>query len=252
MKIIRFSQKKTVNWGVVEDNSVTILEEPPFKRIKLSRQKVSLSKVKILPPSVPEKIVCVGLNYKDHAHELGMKIPSEPVIFLKPPTALIGHNDKIIYPESVKLLDYEAELAVVIKKKAKNVLIKDADKYILGYTCLNDVTARDLQTKDGQWTRAKSFDSFCPVGPCIETDLNPSNVRVEAYLNGKCKQKSTTSSFIFSVRYLVSFISKVMTLLPGDIISTGTPPGVGRMKEDDTIEIKIEGIGTLRNFVEKL
>ncbi|MBU2044132.1 MAG: fumarylacetoacetate hydrolase family protein [Candidatus Omnitrophica bacterium] len=197
----------------------------------------------------PTKIILCGLNYRDHAKELKMKIPKEPVIFLKPLTTLIGPGDKIIYPKGVKRLDYEAELALVIKKKAKGIPFKEARKYILGFTCLNDVTARDLQNKDGQWTRAKSFDTFCPLGPHVETDLDVSNLRIQTYLNRKLKQDSTTSQLIFSVGYLVTFISKVMTLFPGDIISTGTPPGVGPMKPGDIVEVKIEGIGTLRNEV---
>ena len=197
----------------------------------------------------PTKIILAGLNYRDHAKEMKMKIPKEPVIFLKPATTLIGHQDEIIYPPGVKRLDYEAELAVVIKKRARNVSLQQAKEYILGYTCLNDVTARDLQKKDGQWTRAKSFDSFCPVGPCLATDLDTSDLRIQAYLNGKLKQDSTTSQLIFSVEYLVFFVSKIMTLLPGDIISTGTPPGTSPMHPGDTIEVKIEGVGTLRNYV---
>jgi 2-keto-4-pentenoate hydratase/2-oxohepta-3-ene-1,7-dioic acid hydratase in catechol pathway len=179
-----------------------------------------------------------------------MPIPSEPIIFLKPPTAALSHKGKIVYPPGVKRLDYEAELAFVIKKKAKNIPQKDVSKYILGYTCLNDVTARDLQKKDVQWTRAKSFDSFCPVGPWIETDLNPDNLKITCCLNRALKQRSSTSNFIFSVPYLVSFISKVMTLCPGDIISTGTPPGVGPMQKGDRVAVEIEGIGCLENIVD--
>ncbi|MCF7907584.1 MAG: fumarylacetoacetate hydrolase family protein [Candidatus Omnitrophica bacterium] len=197
----------------------------------------------------PSKIILAGLNYRDHARELKMKIPKEPVIFFKAPTALIGHGDKIIYPKNVKRLDYEAELALIIKKKAKDVSVKEAKKYILGFTCLNDVTARDLQKKDGQWARAKSFDTFCPIGPCLKTDLDLSNLRIQTYLNGKLRQDSTTQQLIFSVEYLVSFISKIMTLYPGDIISTGTPPGVGKMEPGDQVEVVIEGIGRLRNKV---
>ncbi len=178
-----------------------------------------------------------------------MKIPKEPIIFLKPPTTLIESGDKIIYPKGVKRLDYEAELAVVIKKTARNISKQEARRYIRGYTCLNDVTARDLQQKDGQWTRAKSFDTFCPVGPGIKSKLDVSDLRIQTYLNGEVKQNSTTRHFIFSVEYLVSFISKIMTLFPGDIISTGTPAGVSPMQPGDTVEVKIEGIGTLKNEV---
>jgi 2-keto-4-pentenoate hydratase/2-oxohepta-3-ene-1,7-dioic acid hydratase in catechol pathway len=198
---------------------------------------------------LPEKIILVGLNYKDHAKEMGMEIPAEPIIFLKPTSALIKNGDKIVYPEGIKRLDYEAELAVVIKKQAKNIPAEAAKDYILGYTCLNDVTARDLQKKDGQWTRAKSFDSFCPVGPHIETELDPHGINIQSYLNGKLKQDSNTSNFIFSVDFLISFISKIMTLNPADIISTGTPAGIGPMQKGDKVKIVIEGIGALENQV---
>jgi 2-keto-4-pentenoate hydratase/2-oxohepta-3-ene-1,7-dioic acid hydratase in catechol pathway len=205
--------------------------------------------MKIPFPNLPEKIVLVGLNYKDHAKEMGMEIPSEPIIFLKPLSALIGSGDKIIYPEPVKRLDYEAELAVIIKKTGKNIPEKEVKDYILGYSCLNDVTARDLQKKDGQWSRAKSFDTFCPLGPCIETDLDPNGIKVQGYLNGELKQDSNTSNFIFSVDFLVSFVSQIMTLKPGDVISTGTPAGIGPMQKGDKVKIVIEGIGSLENQV---
>ncbi len=199
----------------------------------------------------PSKIVALGLNYIDHAKELNMKIPEEPIIFLKPPSALIGHLEKIIYPEGIKELHYEAELAIVIKKKAKNVPIENAFEYILGYTCLNDVTARDIQRKDIQWTRAKSFDTFCPVGPEIVSGVDPSNLKIETLLNDKIVQCSNTKNMIFKVPEILSFVSKVMTLEEGDIIATGTPPGVGPMQPGDKIEIRIENIGSLINFVER-
>ena len=197
----------------------------------------------------PTKIICVGLNYHCHAKELGMNTPHHPIIFLKPATTLIGPGENIIYPKMSKRVDYEAELAVIIKNKTRNIKEKDVMKNIEGFTCLNDVTARDLQKIDGQWTRAKSFDTFCPVGPKIVKDIEPNNVKIQSFLNGEIKQDSSTSNLIFKVEELVSFISKIMTLMPGDIIATGTPKGIGPMKKGDTIEIKIEGIGTLRNYV---
>lgn len=197
----------------------------------------------------PSKIVCVGLNYREHAVELKLKIPKEPVIFLKPSSSIIYNKDDIVYPPKVRRLDFEAELAVVIKKKTKNIKPKEAPAYILGYTCLNDVTARDLQKKDGQWTRSKSFDTFCPIGPVIETDLDPSDIKIESRLNGILRQSSSSADLIFPVYELVAYISGIMTLSPGDIISTGTPPGVGPMRPRDLIEISIEGIGTLNNKV---
>ena len=249
MKIVKVLYKGSNFWGILDGRSVQLLKGPPYKKIKPSTRKVSFSKCKLLAPADPSKIILAGLNYTDHAKELKMRLPKEPVIFLKSPTALIGHKGKIIYPKEVKRLDYEAELAMVISKKCKNVTQKDADKYILGYTCLNDVTARDLQSKDIQWARAKSFDTFCPLGPWIETNVSPENLNIRLYLNGKLKQDSTTKHFIFSVKYLVSFISKIMTLLPGDIISTGTPQGVGPMGRDDKTVVEIDGVGRLENKV---
>ncbi len=199
----------------------------------------------------PTKIVAVGLNYHSHAKELGMNTPHHPILFIKPTTSLIGDGDTIILPKMSERVDYEAELALVIKKKAKNVSEKDALKYVEGFTCLNDVTARDLQKLDGQWTRAKSFDTFCPVGPRLVKPgkIDPDNARIQLYLNGELKQDSSTKEFIFKVEYLISFISHVMTLNPGDIITTGTPPGIGPMKKGDVVEVKIEGIGILKNYV---
>lgn len=202
---------------------------------------------KLLAPSLPTKIVCAGLNYKDHAAEMNMPIPEEPVIFLKPPSAALGPSGVIRYPKMSHQVDYEAELAVVIGREAKEVSPEQARGFILGYTCMNDVTARDLQRKDGQWTRAKSFDTFAPFGPWIETEFDPSGALVEAFLNGDLKQSSSTANMIFPVEALVSFISHVMTLFPGDIIATGTPTGIGPMKAGDEIEVRISGIGSLLN-----
>jgi 2-keto-4-pentenoate hydratase/2-oxohepta-3-ene-1,7-dioic acid hydratase in catechol pathway len=198
---------------------------------------------------MPTKIIAVGLNYFDHANELKMKIPDEPLIFMKPPSALIAHNDNIIYPKMSKQLDFEAELAVIVKNKVKDIEPEDAYKNILGYTCINDVTARDLQKKDGQWTRAKSFDTFAPIGPFISTDLNPDNLQIKLYKNGQLMQNSSTANMIFKVGKIVSFISKIMTLFPGDIIATGTPSGVGQLEAGDKVEVEIEGIGILKNNV---
>ena len=197
----------------------------------------------------PTKIVLVGLNYTDHAAELGMPLPDEPLLFLKPPTALLGPEEWIIYPAQAERVDYEAELAVVMQDPCKNVEPDEVPEHVAGFTCLNDVTARDLQKKDVQWTRAKSFDTFCPVGPRLVKEIEPNNVRIQSYLNGELRQDSSTAKFIFSVEELVSFVSHVMTLQPGDIIATGTPSGIGAMERGDTIEIIIEGIGTLRNYV---
>ncbi len=197
----------------------------------------------------PTKIICVGLNYKKHAEELGYEVPENPILFLKPLSSIIYNNDSIIIPEMSKRVDYEAELGVVIKDRAKNISIENAFDFIEGYTCLNDVTARDLQKLDGQWTRAKSFDTFCPVGPEIVKLDNPNDLKIQCRVNGITKQDSRTCDFIFEVEYLVSFISKVMTLERGDIIATGTPSGIGPIKQGDEVEVEIEGIGILKNYV---
>jgi 2-keto-4-pentenoate hydratase/2-oxohepta-3-ene-1,7-dioic acid hydratase in catechol pathway len=208
-----------------------------------------LNNVKILPPVFPSKIVCVGLNYRDHAKELKMEIPDEPVIFLKPSTSVIGHLENILYPPSSNQVDYEAELGIVISREAEKVNEKDVSDFIGGYTVLNDVTARDLQRKDTQWTRAKSFNTFCPLGPFIETDLDPYHQNISLRLNGEVKQSSNTENMIFGVEELVEFISNIMTLKAGDIIATGTPPGVGSMKVGDVVEAQIDGIGVLKSFI---
>lgn len=209
----------------------------------------SIENITFAPACEPTKIICIGLNYKDHGEELGMELPSEPKIFLKPPSSVIGCGDDIIYPSMSNEVDYEAELAIVISKTGKNIDRDDADSYIGGYTIMNDVTARDLQRKDEQWTRAKSFDTFAPIGPFIETEMDPENQNIVLSLNGEIKQASNTKNMIFSTYELVEFISNIMTLNPGDIIATGTPSGVGSMKKGSTVEIFIEDIGTLKNEI---
>jgi 2-keto-4-pentenoate hydratase/2-oxohepta-3-ene-1,7-dioic acid hydratase in catechol pathway len=197
----------------------------------------------------PTKIIAIGLNYLDHAKELKMDIPDHPLIFMKPSTTVIRSGDAIILPPQTKELNYEGELAVVIKEKTKNVSKDEARRFIAGYTCANDVTARDLQRIDGQWTRAKSFDTFCPLGPRIVSDIDPTNLSIITRVNGIVKQNSNTVNMIFDVFELVSFISEIMTLLPGDVIITGTPPGVGTIEVGDVVEVEIEGIGVLKNIV---
>jgi 2-keto-4-pentenoate hydratase/2-oxohepta-3-ene-1,7-dioic acid hydratase in catechol pathway len=197
----------------------------------------------------PTKIIAIGLNYLDHAKELKMETPDHPLIFMKPPTTVIGNGDAIILPPQTKELNYEGELAVVIKEKIKNVSKDEARRFIAGYTCANDITARDLQRIDGQWTRAKSFDTFCPLGPRIVSDVDPKNLFIITRVNGVMKQSSNTKNMIFDVFELVSFVSKIMTLLPDDVIITGTPPGVGAMEADDVVEVEIEGIGVLKSTI---
>lgn len=249
MRFCRYLIKETIGYGLVEGNNIVIIEPDPFSKWKRTGNTVDLAKARLLAPCMPSKVVAVGLNYVDHASELSMDVPKEPVIFLKPATAVIGPGDDIVYPAMSRQVDYEAEIGIVIKKTAKNVSEEDAAGYILGYTCANDVTARDLQRTDGQWTRAKSFDTFAPIGPWIDTEFDPAGVKVESILNGVVMQSSTTDHMIFAVPRLVSFISQVMTLNPGDVIMTGTPPGVGPMQPGDKITVKIEGLGVLTNSI---
>jgi 2-keto-4-pentenoate hydratase/2-oxohepta-3-ene-1,7-dioic acid hydratase in catechol pathway len=209
-----------------------------------------LEAVKLLPPSTPSKIVCVGRNYAEHAKELGNEAPKHPLIFLKPPSSVIAPEEPIVMPAISQRVDFEGELAVIISRRCRDLLVEEntAD-YILGYTCLNDVTARDLQKLDVQFTRAKGFDTFCPFGPILETDLLPSGVTLETFVNGIRKQSGHTSEMIFSVDAIIRFIAQVMTLEPGDVIATGTPSGVGPLAAGDVVEVSISGIGTLRNPV---
>ena len=197
----------------------------------------------------PSKIVCIGRNYADHAKELGNEAPPEPIIFLKPPSAVLDPEGTIVRPAVSQRVDHEAELAIVIGKEAKNVKAADWRDYVRGFACANDVTARDLQKKDVQFTRGKGFDTFCPIGPCIETDLDVSNLRIRARVNGETRQDGSTSQMIFSPAFLVEFITSIMTLMPGDVILTGTPAGVGPLNAGDIVEVEIEGIGVLKNVV---
>jgi 2-keto-4-pentenoate hydratase/2-oxohepta-3-ene-1,7-dioic acid hydratase in catechol pathway len=249
----RVLYKNKVWWSEINfvDQTINFLTNSYFEKYSYTGEKISFlrKKIKFLPPTVPTKIVCLGLNYIDHAKELNMPLPKEPIIFLKPSSAIIGDKEKIFYPKQVKRLDYEGELAVVIKKVCKNVKETDCEDYILGYTCFNDVTARDLQKKDGQWTRAKSFDTFAPVGPYIVSNLCVDNLNIETLLNDKIVQNSNTRNMIFKVNEVISFVSQIMTLFPGDIISLGTPPGVGSMVKGDKVTVRIEKIGELTNYV---
>jgi 2-keto-4-pentenoate hydratase/2-oxohepta-3-ene-1,7-dioic acid hydratase in catechol pathway len=251
MKIIRFSADNKIHYGVLEKNNVKVIKGSPFSNIRYTGGTRKLIDVKLLAPCVPSKIVCLGVNYRSHAGEMSQQIPQSPLIFLKPPTAIINPEENIIYPEMSHRVDFEGELGVIIKKKAIRISTAEALDYVLGYTCFNDVTARDLQKLDGQWTRAKGFDTFAPFGPCIETEIDPVDVPIETYLNGESKQKSNTTELIFSVKEVISFISRVMTLLPGDIIASGTPAGIGPMNPGDIVEVKIAPIGVLRNCVAK-
>ena len=252
MKIVRFASGKRAEYGILVGDIIDGIEGTPYRQPRYSNHHYNLKEAKLLPPCVPSKIIATGLNYHSHAKEINMPIPSEPLIFMKPSTSVIGPEDNITYPDCSHRVDYEGELGIVIRKRAYRVPVEKALDYVLGYTCFNDVTARDLQDKDKQWTRAKSFDTFAAIGPYIETELDPGNVLLQTYLNGELKQKVNTSDLIFSAPQLVSFISNIMTLLPGDIIATGTPGGIGAMNPGDKVEVKIKGIGTLRNYVVKM
>lgn len=260
MKITRYLYNNEINYGVVENNKIKRLKGNVFSDFNIEKNFVNIEEVEFLSPVIPPNIIAIGLNYQKHAGESGSELPEKPLIFLKATTSLTGPNKEIKLPKMAPdEVDFEAELAVIIGKKAKNIEAEEALDYVLGYTCANDVSARDCQKRrDKQWARGKSFDTFCPLGPFIETKLNPQNLKIESILNGSIMQSSNTSDMIFSVREIVSYLSKNMTLLPGTVILTGTPEGVGFarqdpvfLKEGDEIEIKIESIGSLKNQVVK-
>lgn len=248
MRVVRVFTGDDVRYGLADEGSITLISDEPFAAWE-TEETIALQGARLMPPSMPTKIVCVGINYKAHAAEMGHKLPEEPVIFLKPPTAMNATGGEIHLPPGVGRVDYEGELAVIIGRRAHRVPVGEALLHVLGYTCANDVTARDLQSKDGQWTRAKGFDGFCPLGPWAETDVDPSDLLLETYLNGACVQTTRTSDMIFSVPEVVSFVSHVMTLLPGDAVLTGTPSGIGSLTAGDVVEVRIEGIGALINRV---
>lgn len=253
MKIYRFKHDARISAGVLKGDKLYPIQGSVFRKFKTAKKGIPVGDVVLLPPVLPSKIVAIGLNYKDHAMERGKALPDEPLIFLKPPSAVVGSKDIIVYPAMSKRVDFEGELAVIIKKKACRLRPEDGtDDFILGYTCFNDVTARDLQTKDVQFTRAKSFDTFAAIGPCIATDIDPSKLRIKTFLNGKLKQSGSTRNLIFSVPFLVRFVSNIMTLNPGDVITTGTPAGIGPMVPGDRVDVQIDGIGTLSNTVMKV
>jgi len=236
-------------YGVITGDKIELITGLPWPDISDPVAALNLADVKILAPVIPSKIVCVGKNYADHAKEMGGDVPTEPVIFLKPNTTVIGDGDFIVLPPQSTNVHHESELAIVIGALAKNVEVDRADEVIFGYTCANDVTARDLQNSDGQWTRSKSFDTFCPLGPWIETELDPENLAISCKVNGVTKQDGNTGDLVRSAREMVSWISHMMTLLPGDVILTGTPAGVSQIVSGDSVSVTIEDIGTLTNSV---
>jgi len=257
MKFCRFStvssrQKSTasIKFGLIEGDSIREISAAPWKEWRTALRSFPLKDCRLATPVLPSKIVCVGRNYAAHAAEFGNDMPKEPMIFLKPPSSVIGPGESIVLPKYSQRVEHEAELGLVIGKTCRHLKDdEDPFSYLLGYTCVNDVTARDLQKSDVQFTRAKGFDTFCPVGPHIETELDPHNVLVEAHVNGTQKQSGETSLMAFPVALLVRWISRMMTLVPGDLIATGTPAGVGPLVDGDTVEVSVAGIGMLRNPV---
>ena len=253
MKICRFLHNDEIKFGAIQDEAIYEFDANDIfscQNNNLKSNKLSKSEVKILPPVEPSKIVCVGRNYSAHAAELGNEVPKEPLLFLKAPSAIITDEESIMIPRQSKQVEHEGELAVIIVKTCKNLTDEDDPfEYVFGYTCLNDVTARDLQRKDVQFTRAKSFDSFCPIGAFVETGLDITDISVRTLVNGVVKQDGRTSQMVFPVDYLIRYISNQMTLYPGDVIATGTPSGVSKLTPGDVCEVAIEGLGSLSNPV---
>jgi 2-keto-4-pentenoate hydratase/2-oxohepta-3-ene-1,7-dioic acid hydratase in catechol pathway len=249
LRLARFRTGDRIATGVLEGEVARPLHGTFFEEPVPTGEELPLAGLRLLAPVLPSKVVCVGRNYADHAAELGNEVPAEPLLFLKPSTAVAGPGDPIPLPPVAERVDHEAELAVVIGRLCRGVSEDEALRYVLGYMCGNDVTARDLQKKDGQWTRAKGFDGFCPLGPWIETELDPSDVEVSCRVNGEIRQSARTSVLTFPPAFLVSYVSRVMTLLPGDVILTGTPSGVGPLAPGDLVEVEVEGIGALTNPV---
>lgn len=249
MQYVRYLYKDEVFYGSLEGDKVFQLVGDIYDSCQKTGVLLPLSEIKLLSPCTPSKIVCIGLNYRDHAEECHLSLPQSPVVFIKPSSCVIGPLENIVYPVQSQRVDFEAELGVVIKRETKNVSETEAKDHILGFTCANDVTARDLQPPDGQWTISKSFDTFLPLGPVISDEIDGCTQTIQCRLNGKLMQNSNTSHLHFKVNFLVSYISKVMTLYPGDVIITGTPGGISPMKMGDIVEVEIEGIGVLKNYI---
>ncbi len=249
MRLIRYRYRGEVGFGVVEEGRVRRLLLPPWAGREVGEVVASLTEVQLLPPVRPGKIVAVGRNYAAHAAEMGNEVPTAPLLFLKAPSSVIGPGEPILLPPQSAEVHHEAELAVVLGHRCRDLAPQEAAGVILGYTCANDVTARDLQRRDGQWARAKSFDTFCPLGPWIETDLDPTDVAVRCWVNGELRQEGRTAQMVFPVLELVAYVSQMMTLEPGDVILTGTPAGVGPLQAGDRVVVEVEGIGRLENPV---
>lgn len=249
MKYVRIDGPDGPRWGVVKGEDVLTLSKAPYDGIEYDGKRLPLGQCKLLAPCTPTKIVCIGKNYVEHAREMGAEPPGFPVLFIKGANTLNRPEGAVHAPGFVGRLDYEGELGIIIRRRAKDVKAKDFADYVLGYTCLNDVTARDVQQQDGQWTRGKSMDGFCPVGPCVVEDVDPAALKLETRLNGKTVQQGSTADFITQIPQLVEFITASMTLEPGDVVATGTPAGVGPMIAGDVVEVEIEGIGVLKNEI---
>jgi 2-keto-4-pentenoate hydratase/2-oxohepta-3-ene-1,7-dioic acid hydratase in catechol pathway len=249
VRIARYVHEGAVGFGAVEGDEVAEIEGHPFGPVVFTGQRHPLTAVRLLAPVLPSKVVAIGKNYAEHASEMGGEVPDRPLIFLKPSTAVTGPGEPIAYPPSSDRVDYEGELAVVIGRLCRDVPEPMANDVVFGYTCANDVTARDQQKTDGQWSRAKGYDSFCPLGPWIETDLDVAALQVRTTLNGEVKQDGSTAQIVHKIPSLIAYITSCMTLLPGDVILTGTPAGVGPMSVGDEVSVEIEGIGALTNPV---
>jgi len=251
MRIVRYETQvgKKPKYGWLLDDKVGEIGGNIFGRYQRKEAETPLADVRLLAPSEPSKILCVGRNYVEHAKELGNEVPKIPLIFMKPPSSIIANGDTIILPPQSAQVEHEGELVVVIGKRGRHITPENARKHILGYTIGNDVTARDLQKSDGQWTRAKGFDTFCPFGPWIDTEFDPADAVVTCRVNGQMRQMASTRDMVFNVGVLISYVSSVMTLDPGDLVFTGTPSGVGQLKDGDEVAVEIEGLGEIKNKV---
>lgn len=250
MRIVRISHRGEIRFGVISEDEIVLFEGHPLANdYKTSAENIPLKGQRLLAPTVPSKLVCVGKNYRDHAAEMGGEAPTEPLLFFKPNSSVIGPDDAIVLPEISERVDFEAELTVVIGSVAKHLTPENALAAVWGYTLANDVTARDLQDRDGQWARAKGFDTFCPLGPWIDTDFEPAQQAITTRLNGELKQSGKLNEIIHDVTRILVHASQVMTLLPGDVVLTGTPAGIGQMRAGDRVEVAVEGLGVLSNPV---
>lgn len=251
MRIVRYQTQtsKKARYGWLLEDRVGEISGNPFGRYRRNEATIPLADISLLPPTEPSKIICVGRNYVEHARELGNEVPKVPLIFMKPPSSVLASGETIILPAQSAQVEHEAELVAVIGKRGRHVTANNARKLILGYTVGNDVTARDLQKPDGQWTRAKGFDTFCPFGPWIDTEFDPADAVITCRVNGQMRQMASTRDMIFNVAVLIAYISSVMTLEPGDLIFTGTPDGVGELKDGDEVSVEIEGLGMIKNKV---